>query len=113
MKRLITLLLFGLFVLSLGACGSGSGSDGDDGPKYYTVTFHGVYDVLHVRTVQGGTAIGDKMPPDAVSLNATFKGWYTEPDGHGRKVDANFVITGDLDVYVEYFAPVGGGDIKC
>ena len=49
-----------------------------------------------MTTATGTTIV---LPSDPVKAGATFKGWYTEPDGKGTQYTASSTVSSDLTLY--------------
>ena len=105
MRKLITLALLGLFVLSFGACGSDSDSGSSDG-DFYTVTFKRQDETVWTTvTVPAGKSIGNENfpsePPDKVVPPRRFAMWHTDINGvNGDSLWPITPVTGNLTVYV-------------
>ena len=57
--------------------------------------------IYETMTTATGTTI--VLPSDPIKAGATFKGWFTEPDGQGTQYTASSTVNQDLTLYA-YFA---------
>ena len=66
----------------------------------FTVTFMVDNAQYEQMTTATGTTI--VLPSDPIKAGATFKGWFTEPDGKGTQYTAESTVNSDLTLYA-YF----------
>ena len=117
MRKLLAFSFLVLFVLPLVACGSGDDNDENGSSESKscaacTVTFKDDIGTYYMVTVQNGTPIGIRMPPEPIG-DKMFRMWNTDPNANGEALDDTTIIMSNLTVYSIWWADPNSGGEGC